>query len=161
TRFSPPEAANQNQIRISFDAATNTIFGQAAPADQAEILDLIKFLDTEVSLAINDIRIVPLRNAVADEMTNLLLRAITDAVAGVYGRAAGIGTATGQVGQAGQFGQQGQAGQFGQQGVQGAQGAIGRSSNTTTSGIATKAVTLRFQTLRNQAITGLLEDIHI
>src|SRR5262249_31950177 len=77
SRYSPDEPATENQVRITWDDNTNTVFVQAAPADLAEIRDLIWRLDNLVSAATNDIRIVPLRNGLADDISNLLLRAIS------------------------------------------------------------------------------------
>ncbi len=66
-----------NQIRITYEDLTNTIFVQAAPNDLAEIRRLIEHLDSTVSSAVNDLRIFRLRYAVADDMANVLLQAIT------------------------------------------------------------------------------------
>src|SRR5262249_31167300 len=70
------ETTAQNQIRITFDDSTNTVFVQAAPADLAEIRGLIERMDTMESPAVNDMRIVPLRYAMSDDLANLLLQAI-------------------------------------------------------------------------------------
>src|SRR5205807_6939690 len=57
----PNETATQHQIRITHDDSTNTVYVQAAPADLTEIRELIERLDTYVSPAVNDIRVVILR----------------------------------------------------------------------------------------------------
>jgi general secretion pathway protein D len=72
----PPETQLQNQVRITFDEPTNTVFVQASPADLTEIRELIKHLDTVESSTIQNVEIVPLKNAPADELTLLLLQAI-------------------------------------------------------------------------------------
>lgn len=82
SRF-PNEAAAQHQIRVTHDASTNTVFVQAAPADMAEIRSLIQTIDTTVSSAVNDVRIVRLNNAAADDMANLLTGAIAQGVVGM------------------------------------------------------------------------------
>lgn len=72
----PNESAGQDQIRFTYDDSSNTVFVQAAPADLAEIRGLIERIDSNVSPAVNDMRIVPLKNALSDELTNLLMQAI-------------------------------------------------------------------------------------
>ncbi|HEY1379629.1 MAG TPA: secretin N-terminal domain-containing protein, partial [Gemmataceae bacterium] len=76
----PNEATTQNQIRITFDASTNTVFVQAAPADLDEIRGLIERLDSTLSVATNEVRIVKLHNALADELANTIITAITSGV---------------------------------------------------------------------------------
>ncbi len=70
------EDQTKHQIRITFDVGTNTVFVQAAPADMAEIRDLIKYLDTDVSHAVNNLRIRHLKHAVSADIANLIQRAI-------------------------------------------------------------------------------------
>ena len=105
TRY-PPETQTQNQIRVTYDDSTNTVFVQAGPADLKEIADLISRLDTTVSSAIDELRIFQLHNALADELSNLLVRAISAGIVApssttstlppqVTGGAAGAGGALG------------------------------------------------------------------
>ena len=79
TRY-PSEPTTQNQIRITSDSSTNTVFVQASPGDMQEIKGLIDQLDSSVSAAVNDVRILKLRNALADEMTNTIMSAISQGV---------------------------------------------------------------------------------
>src|SRR5205085_2327772 len=51
-----------NQIRITYDANTNTLFVQAAPSDFDQIREMIQFIDNNWSSAINELRVIPLRN---------------------------------------------------------------------------------------------------
>jgi type II secretion system protein D len=74
------ETTAQNQIRVTFDTPTNTVFVQAAPADLKEIAELIDRLDSFVSSAVNDLRIIHLRNALADELTNTITQALSAGV---------------------------------------------------------------------------------
>src|SRR5262249_4292785 len=76
----PGDSSATNQIRITYEDSTNTVFVQAAPADMAEIQQMIWRIDTTVSDAKNDVRNVRLQRAVADEMAALLLRAISDGI---------------------------------------------------------------------------------
>src|SRR5262249_52429970 len=65
-RYAGQEISFLNQIRITWDDTSNAIFVQAAPADMAEIAKLIETLDTSESKSVNDLRIIPLRNGLAD-----------------------------------------------------------------------------------------------
>jgi general secretion pathway protein D len=179
----PGEAAAQHQVRVTHDDNSNTVFVQAAPADMAEIRDLIKFLDTFESRAVNDLRIVPVRNVLASDLANLLLQAITEQVAtpttsglggvpttpglpgggGALGGPGGGGGAFGAAG-GGALGAAGGAlgaagGALGAGG--GALGAAGGRLGAT--GITTKTTALRFFLKGAGGVveSGLLEDIHI
>jgi type II secretion system protein D len=77
----PQEGANQHQVRITWDDSTNTVFVQASPGDLADIEDMLHFLDTHQSAVTNDVIVVPLQNALSDDMAALLTKAITDGVA--------------------------------------------------------------------------------
>jgi type II secretory pathway component GspD/PulD (secretin) len=72
-----------NQVRAFNEDSTNTVFVQAAPADLAEIRELINRLDNTVSSAVNELRIVPLRNVLSDELAAILQQAISQGVAPV------------------------------------------------------------------------------
>ena len=72
----PGESLQTNGIRVTFDVASNTVFVQAGTADQKDIGELIKYYDTEVSRAVNEVKVVRLRNAFADEMSLTLTRAL-------------------------------------------------------------------------------------
>lgn len=67
----------QNQIRITSEATRNVIIVQAAEADLAEIRKLIESIDSTSSSAINELRVVKLNTAQADELANLLTQSIT------------------------------------------------------------------------------------
>jgi type II secretory pathway component GspD/PulD (secretin) len=70
------EDQTKHQVRTTFDVSTNTVFVQAAPADMAEIRELIRYLDTDVSHAVNLLRIKYLKHAVSADVAALLQRAI-------------------------------------------------------------------------------------
>ena len=72
----PGETATQHQIRITHYDPNNTVYVQAAPADLAEIRDVIDRLDKQESFAINDLRIIYLQNSLSDELEQLLTQAI-------------------------------------------------------------------------------------
>jgi type II secretory pathway component GspD/PulD (secretin) len=77
----PNEQQQLNQIRVTHDDNTNTVFVQAAPADLAEIRKLIEYWDSSESAAKSDIRIIQLRNAYADELAPIITKAISEGVA--------------------------------------------------------------------------------
>jgi len=177
-RYSPGESSQQNQVRFAFDVSTNTVLVQAGPADLEEIRGLIERIDNTVSDAVNDLKVVRLRNAFADELAQTLLQALISGVAtqsiGTTGGTGGGGLGGGGLGGAlggGGFGQQGGAGGggFGQQGGLGGgglggQGGIGRTgSQTSTNGITTKTTTLRLirGDGQNAIQSGFLEDVHL
>jgi type II secretion system protein D len=136
-----------NLVRVTFDASSNTVFVQAGPADLAEIKGLIDKIDGWVSSATNDLRIVHLRNALADELTNTILTAITSGVV-----PPGTTAAPGLIPTPGT-----QAGTPGT-------GARPTSTQTST-GLTTKTTSLRFfssQPGQGQPVSsGMLEDVHI
>jgi type II secretion system protein D len=158
----PNEIAAQHHIRVTHDDSTNTVFVQAAPADMAEIRSLIQTIDTTVSSAVNDVRVVHLNNAVADDMAGLLMTAISQGVIDM--------TATGPFSLAGTGGAQ-----------RGGAAATPPAIAPQTPGVATpgatgmpaqtqpatagKRTTLRFISPHRDGVnvveSGLLEDIHI
>src|SRR5439155_12215934 len=127
TRY-PNETDAMHQIKITYDDSTNTVFVQAAPADMDEIRGLIERIDTTVSSAVNDLRIYHLKNALADELSNILIQAVSESVVAPTTAGAGLG-ARGP----------GTTGVPGVPTTGGLPGAL-----PTTAGAATKTVTLRF-----------------
>jgi type II secretion system protein D len=69
-----------NQVRITYEDSTNTVFVQAAPADLEEIRGLIEQIDNSVSSAVSDLRIIPLHTALSDEVTTLLVASISQGI---------------------------------------------------------------------------------
>ncbi len=147
----PGEASAQNQVRITYDTSSNTVFVQAGPADLDEITELLKWIDGQVSKAINDLRIVHVQNALADELANTIISAIT---AGVL--PPGTTAAPGLIPTPGA--------------AAGAAGAARPPGATTTAtggtgGLTTKTTSLRFYSGRpgpgGQIYSGMLEDVHI
>jgi type II secretory pathway component GspD/PulD (secretin) len=94
----PGEAATQHQIRVTYDNnLSNTVIVQASPADLEDIRSLIDRLDTVPSSAVNIVKIVPLSNAVADELASILARTLTISPPGaaVNANLGGFATTTG------------------------------------------------------------------
>ena len=74
----PNESSATLQVRATYDDETNTVFVQAAPADMDEIRALIERIDRFAMGSVNEMRIVPMRNAISDDMASVLLRSISD-----------------------------------------------------------------------------------
>jgi len=146
----PNETDQQNQIRITFDDPSNTVFVQAAPADLAEIRELIERIDGSVSSAVNDLQIVPLRNAVAEELSNILVQAVTQGVVAPSAAPTQPRPGAGQ--------------QFPGAQQPGRAPAATQTVTGVTNGITTKNTTLRFYARPGPGgavESGLLEDVHI
>jgi general secretion pathway protein D len=177
----PGETLTQNALRVQAEPSTNTLVVQASPADLEEVGRLIDYLEKNVSNSVNEVRIVPLKNAPATDVVSILSQAINESISSV----SITGAAPGQAGQPGAitgvqpgglFGQ-GQLGQglFGQQQRQGQQGiglgqtgfAPGTAGTAGAAGgtsIGNKSYTLRFvsRSLGGKVFeTGLLEDVSV
>src|SRR5262249_21218789 len=179
SRYAGTETLAQNQIRITWDDSINTVFVQAAPADLAEISELIERIDSSVSSAVNEIRIIPLRNALADEIATLIVRAISQGVQpGAPGAPGIVPTAAPGLGAAGLPGAGlGAAAGLGGLGAAaaGPLGAATRQGTTPgppttgatgggTAGTTSKSTTLRFiSAMRDGKVveSGLLEDVRL
>ncbi len=158
------EALTQNQIRITSDVNTNTVIVQAGEADMAEIKSLIERIDEAVSSAVNELRIVPLRAATADELATLLATALAQGtVMPSTGTAAFVQRTGTGLGAGGFPGAQQPGGAFpGATGL----GAAGQSAANAALGltnIAQKATALRFISRQDkkEVLAGQLEDIRL
>ncbi|MCS6976896.1 MAG: hypothetical protein NZM31_07805 [Gemmatales bacterium] len=69
-------AAGGNQVKVQADPTTNSVWVQASPSDQEEIARLIRQMDTPAPSAVNELRIIPLKNAIATDVANTLRQAI-------------------------------------------------------------------------------------
>jgi type II secretory pathway component GspD/PulD (secretin) len=76
----PNEGPPSALVRVSFDLSSNSVLVQASPADMADIADLIQKLDTMIPESKSDFRIFQLRNALADELAQVLAQALTSNV---------------------------------------------------------------------------------
>lgn len=84
--FGEPPAATQGagqnttgltpRIKAVADYRTNSLIVQASPRDQAEVAKLVKEIDVESSSAESEIRVFPVRFAVASELQTILQAAI-------------------------------------------------------------------------------------
>ena len=160
----PGETVNQNQVRVTWDDGTNTVFVQAAPSDLAEIRGLIEHIDSiEGSPAKNDLRIVPLKNAIAPDLAAILTHTVTENF--TLGSGATTAGGVGVLGGAGALGAAGGAGFGGGGGFAGGgagvTGAVGGVQPTIAP--QTKAKALRLITGKNGSAyeSGIFEDVRI
>ncbi len=86
------------RIKVVSDYRTNSLIVQASPRDLSEVARLVKDIDVESTPAENEIRVFPIKNAVAAELQPILQTAIS-------------GQSSSSSSQGGQQGQQGQQGQ--------------------------------------------------
>jgi type II secretion system protein D len=147
----PGETGAQNQVRVTIDDSSNTVYVQAAPGDLNEIRNLITRVDSSVSSAVNDLRVVQLRNTIADELAGVVQRAISEGVAPASATAApSIVPALPGAAQPG--------------GLPGA-GAAARPAAAPGTTTATKTTALRFISGRRDGAgtvqAGLLEDVYV
>jgi general secretion pathway protein D len=77
----PLETAQLNEVRSTYDDATNTVFVQAGPADLDEIREFIERIDNTAGKVDNHLRIVHLNYSYSDDMANLLVNTLA---AGYY-----------------------------------------------------------------------------
>lgn len=99
----------RGRVKAIADSRTNSVIVQARPRDLEEVQRLIDELDVVGSNSINQIKLIPLKNAVADDMANLLNLAIQSVISppqqprtqqgGNQGNFGGGGGAQGQVDQ--------------------------------------------------------------
>jgi type II secretory pathway component GspD/PulD (secretin) len=170
----PNETLATHQVRVTYDDSSNTVWVQASPADMEEIRGLVEELDSFVSASVDDIRIVPLRNALSDDLANLLLQAIAagvlpptstaGAVPAAPGAAPGGIPGGGPGGPPGAFPGGGVLPGAGGPGAAGAAARLGAAGALGTTPLQTKSTSLRFISSRRDAgaiESGFLEDIHI
>jgi general secretion pathway protein D len=69
------------RIKVVADYRTNSLIVQASPRDIAEVAKLILEIDVESTPAENEIRVFPIKNAVASELQPILQSAITGTAA--------------------------------------------------------------------------------
>jgi type II secretion system protein D len=168
----PNETLAQHQVRVTPEDSTNTVFVQAAPADLEEIRELIERIDNTVSSAVNELEIIHLRNALASELTTLIVQAISQGI--VAPTTTGLPTTTTPGAVPGAV-PGGPGGLPRTTGVPGAPGTLpgglptgvpgaGVPSAAQTTG-TTKTISLRFVSTRPGGPApieaGILEDIHI
>lgn len=65
-------AALQPRIQVVPDVRTNSLIVQARPNDMREVALIISKIDLNYSPAVNKMQVVPLKNAVADELANVI-----------------------------------------------------------------------------------------
>jgi type II secretion system protein D len=138
----PGDPITQNQFRVTFDIPTNTVYVQGPRADLEDIERLIQDLDTSESQAIQEVRVIRIRNGIAAEIAQVLSNAlnvnvvnplvqaqfqppVAPAAGGTAGLTTGVGGLGGLGGLAGLGGLGGAAGGLGVGGLGGAAGVGG------------------------------------
>jgi general secretion pathway protein D len=74
------------RVKVVADYRTNSLIVQASPRDIAEVARLILEIDVESTPAENEIRVFPVKNAVASELQPILQSAITGSAAATTGQ---------------------------------------------------------------------------
>jgi type II secretion system protein D len=94
-----PRTALGTQVRVLADYRSNSLIVQASPRDLLEVKRLIEGIDVEDSTTSAVIRVFRLKNALADDLRNVIQGAITGQTTGQTGAQGTLGTQGG--GQAG------------------------------------------------------------
>jgi type II secretory pathway component GspD/PulD (secretin) len=72
------EGPPNSLFRISYDLSQNAVIAFAGPSDLRDIENLIALFDSEAtSGSVNEVRIFPLRNAIADELAAVLIQSLS------------------------------------------------------------------------------------
>ncbi len=79
TRY-PGENLTQNQFRVTLDMPNNAVLVQGSPDDLRDAEELIRAMDTSDTKAINDMRVFYLKNALSDELGQILSYALSSQV---------------------------------------------------------------------------------
>ena len=90
------------RIRVVADVRTNSVIVQAAPRDLLEVAALIRKIDLDASPAVSRMKVFPLKNAIADELAEV----INESIQSVLSPAQTTGVQGGGQGGAGQSTQQ-------------------------------------------------------
>jgi len=160
TQFFANRAGLAGSATVTPDARSNSLIIQASPRDLVEISQLIRRIDTPTSAAVNEMRIFPLRNSLAEELAPILQAAVAGE-SGPQGGAARAAPTT-----------QGPGGQGGGRGQPPPGAPVPASAPTTAPGEGAAATTrqakslmLRLMTIddegQRQISSGILSDVRI
>jgi type II secretory pathway component GspD/PulD (secretin) len=145
------------RVQVTADVRGNTLIAQGSPRDLEELAVLLKSIDVETSAAVNELRVFPLRNSLAEDLAPILQDAINAQSATSVQRRGGQGQQQPQ--QQPQQAPQGGQGQPQQQPQAQQQG--GQSAQAQ----ATRSAVLRFMTIDAQGEqrfkSGILSDVKI
>jgi type II secretion system protein D len=158
------------QLRVTPDVSGNALFIQASPADLADIEALIAMLDSSESTAINQLKVIKIKNGDAGQISQVIGRSL--ALSALNPQQFSGGGTAGLLGGGGQFGGGtlnaglggGTGGQFGFGQQAGGFGGLGLQNQVIpASTFQTKSTSLQFVTPVNGKIveSGLLEDVHL
>ena len=65
------------RVLVSGDNRLNSLIVQASPRDMAEVAELIARIDKPASEAVNELRVIPLRYSMANDLATILMNAIS------------------------------------------------------------------------------------
>jgi len=155
TQFFASRGGLSGAATVTPDARSNALIVQASPRDLVEVSQLIRRIDTPTSAAVNEMRIFPLRNSLAEELAPILQAAVSGEGSGGGGGAAAPRAAP--------------SGQGGQRGQQAPGAPVQTGIPTTEGGGATaqqaKSLMLRLMTIdaqgQRQISSGILTDVRI
>ncbi len=74
-----PVATLAPVVTVTADARSNALIVEASPSDMAEVVELIRRLDTSTSASVNEVRIVQLQHSLAQDLAQILQTAIAAA----------------------------------------------------------------------------------
>ncbi|HEU5431805.1 MAG TPA: secretin N-terminal domain-containing protein, partial [Thermomicrobiales bacterium] len=165
TQFFANRTGLAGSATVTPDARSNSLIVQASPRDLVEVAQLIRRIDTPTSAAVNEMRIFPLRNSLADELAPILQAALAGEAAP---QAAAQRAAPGGQGGGGQGG----GGQGGGRGPQAPGAPVPTGAPTSpgegAAGAAAqqaKSLMLRLMTVgedgQRQISSGILSDVRI
>ncbi len=86
TDFFAERAALGTKVLVMADYRSNTLIVRASPRDMKEVAEVIKGLDTPDSEVVNEVRFFQLENSLAEELEDVLYRAINGDDFGRQGR---------------------------------------------------------------------------
>lgn len=78
TRFPAGTGSNVNLIRITWDDLTNSLLVQASYADMQDIRRIVDYIDTTAPAPKNELRVLPLKAAVAVDLAQILQASIAN-----------------------------------------------------------------------------------
>ena len=86
TEFFAERTALGTKLLVTADYRSNALIVRASPRDMKEVAELIKGLDTPTSDSVNELRVFQLENSMAEELEEVLYRAINGDDFGRQGR---------------------------------------------------------------------------
>ena len=89
----PEDTHNRNQVRITYDEGTNTLFVQAPPNDMLEITGLVDRMDNFPPGPLHDLKVIKLKSALSDDLAPIIRSAIAEGILSPITNTTGTGAA--------------------------------------------------------------------